>query len=129
MAQKVQLTPKQAKAMDSIKKELELKNGNDSVFKDISTVINYKYTSGLGFTQDRREANTISDVDFILALTVGYEVAKTAEEIVEDIMESAWNDEIKPKNPMLDTASYNHGVRRGILELRDAGIQFTLKDK
>ncbi|MGG1757756.1 hypothetical protein ABEQ76_10225 [Bacillus velezensis] len=127
MAQKVQLTTKQAKAMDSIKKKLG--DENSQVFKDISTVITYKCGNKLGFTQDRIEADSISDVDFILALTVGYEVKKTAEEIVEGIMESAWNAEIEPKNPMLDTASYNHGVRRGILKLRNAGIQFTLKDK
>ncbi|ADP32877.1 hypothetical protein [Bacillus atrophaeus] len=124
MAQKVQLTKKQAKAMDSIKNELGDKYSN--VFRDISTVIDYKI-NGQGFIQNRVEANTLSDADFILALTVGYEVKKTAEEIVEDIMESAWNAEIKPKNPMLDTASYNHGVRRGILDLRNAGIKFTLK--
>ncbi|MFL0442022.1 hypothetical protein [Bacillus subtilis] len=126
MAQKVQLTTKQAKAMDSIKNELGDKYSN--VFRDISTVINYKI-NGMGFTQNRVEANTLSDADFILALTVGYEVKKTAEEIVEDIMESAWNAEIEPKNPMLDTASYNHGVRRGILDLKNAGIKFTLKDE
>lgn len=128
MAQKVQLTTQQAKAMDSIKHELEFGSKQDTVFKDISTVINYKI-NGYGFAQDRREADSICDLDFILALTLGYEVKKTAEEIVEDIMESAWNAEIEPKNPMLDTASYNHGVRRGILDLKNAGIKFTLKDE
>ncbi|MCY8439360.1 hypothetical protein MOD54_03570 [Bacillus spizizenii] len=127
MAQKVQLTTKQAKAMDSIKDRLG--DEHSRVFKDLSTVIQFKLNEKFSFTANRTEADTISDVDFILALTVGYEVKKTAEEIVEDIMESAWNAEIEPKNPMLDTASYNHGVRRGILDLKNAGIKFTLKDE
>lgn len=127
MTQKVQLTTNQAKAMDSIKNELELKNGKDSVFKDISTVINYKYTSELGFTQDRREANTISDVDFILALTVGYEVAKTANEIVEDIIKKSMRYDIQPINHHFDITSYSAGIRRAFKELEKAGIKYTLE--
>ncbi|KAA6454996.1 hypothetical protein [Bacillus atrophaeus] len=128
MAQKVQLTTKQAKAMDSIKHELELKNGNDSVFKDISTVIKYK-ARRIGFTQDRVEADSISDVDFILALTVGYEVKQTAEEIVEDIRCKANIYQFEPRDPNLRPIAYNHGVIRALDELEKAGIKFTLEDE
>ncbi|WP_434813932.1 hypothetical protein ACRV5I_20320 [Bacillus halotolerans] len=128
MTQKVQLTTKQAKAMDSIKNELEFRNKQDTVFKDISTVINYKI-NGYGFTQDRVEADSISDVDFILALTVGYEVKQTAEEVVEDIIRKSMNDEILPIGSYLEVNSYSNGIRRAFTELEKAGIQFTLKDE
>ncbi|WP_146876832.1 hypothetical protein [Bacillus subtilis] len=127
MAQKVQLTTKQAKAMDSIKDRLG--DEHSRVFKDLSTVIQFKLNEKYSFTANRTEADTISDVDFILALTVGYEVAKTAEEIVEDIIKKSMTYGIQPINHHFDITSYSAGIRRAFKELEKAGIQFTLKDE
>jgi hypothetical protein len=78
------LTKEQAKAMEAILKTIE--SGDVMTLSTKAKAVAYKLDD-YGFVGSRREADSISDDDFIAALYIGWEVEQTPEEKVREYYE------------------------------------------
>lgn len=114
--EKVQVTEKQAKALDSIRDELANPEDN-TVFNSVLSVLKYKQ-SGLGFVCERRFADELTDEQFLDALVKGYEVEKAVGEQLREIYSKAERIEIEPHGELVNKSSYNLGISRAFNEIQ-----------
>jgi hypothetical protein len=106
------LTKGQAEAMKSIEDMLSL-GDTVGVWASKSRLVSYKL-SGMLFVESRKEANSISDDDFIKALYIGYDVEKTPEDDFAEKVRA--HRRIVNRLDKFDTASFSKGFVEGAKE-------------